>query len=234
MEIMGKNLKIITILLITIIGFYLVFLYIDLYKSQFNYVSTNLKFISIISCFIISLLTNGRTFDSVNLRLLQWGLFLTVIADFFLLKMERYNEIGVLIFSLVQIIYSVRYDVKNRNKIIRDFLIIFLVLNGINFIFVRARFIYVIALFYGIGLISNLVKAVNIYIHGLYPKINGLMVALGMFLFLLCDINVALYNILKYMNKTDGIIYSISSISIWLYYLPSQVLLSLSGYKFKE
>lgn len=51
----------------------------------------------------------------------------------------------------------------------------------------------------------------------------------------MCDVNVALYNIIGFISLTGkfiNLLYDISSISMWLFYLPSQVLLSLSGYKF--
>jgi len=157
------------------------------------------------------------------------------LADLFLLIIDNYYEVGIAIFSIVQITYSIRYDVENGKKTVRNCIICFLILLLIFIVanlITEVPFIILLALFYGICLITNVIKAKKAYINGVFPKPNGVMVVLGMVLFLLCDINVALYNVLGtfYINEP---LYRISSVSMWLYYLPSQLLLSLSGYKFK-
>jgi len=62
--------------------------------------------------------------------------------------------------------------------------------------------------------------------HKAYPFPNRIFVPLGMFMFLLCDINVALMNVL-----TPGAGRAAARILIWVFYLPSQALLSVSGIK---
>lgn len=69
----------------------------------------------------------------------------------------------------------------------------------------------------------------------LYSSPNRNMIAIGMVLFLFCDINVLLYNLMGMISSSSEFIkqlYNISSVSMWLFYLPSQILLSLSGYNF--
>ncbi len=90
-----------------------------------------------------------------------------------------------------------------------------------------------IGLYYAICLLTSLTKAIKAYKYEIYPNPNGQMIALGMILFLLCDINVALYNILGYIGKVN-VFYNISFVSMWLFYLPSQVLLALSGYRYNN
>jgi len=55
--------------------------------------------------------------------------------------------------------------------------------------------------------------------------------AWGMVLFLLCDINVGIFNLSGFINvgPVYEVLYGISSISMWLFYAPSQVLIVLSG-----
>jgi len=114
---------------------------------------------------------------------------------------------------------------------IRNFIVIFSSLFIVYFVvdklIFKLDFIWGMGLFYGICLLNSVIKAAKAYRDRLFPKPNGHMILIGMVLFLLCDINVALYNILN-----EGLFYNISSISMWLFYLPSQVLLSLSGYKY--
>jgi hypothetical protein len=53
----------------------------------------------------------------------------------------------------------------------------------------------------------------------------------GMVLFLLCDINVGLFNLSDFLTVTSTyeIIYELSAVLMWTFYAPSQVLLALSG-----
>ncbi len=88
-------------------------------------------------------------------------------------------------------------------------------------------------LFYGICLLTSFRRAFKAYKYKIYPEPNRQMILIGMTLFLLCDINVGLYNILGYMGKVD-VFYNISFVSMWLFYLPSQILLALSGYNYNQ
>jgi hypothetical protein len=171
------------------------------------------------------------------MQLLQLGLLLTVIADFFLLIVDDYYPIGVAVFAIAQITYTIRFDAGNKANIIKNYIVVFLILFLVYAVansFIKIDILVPISLCYGISLVTNVYKSIVIFRNRIYPNPNAIMVALGMALFLLCDINVALYNILKLINETKGIIYRISSVSMWLYYLPSQVLLALSGYNYKN
>ncbi|MBZ2175565.1 lysoplasmalogenase [Schnuerera sp. xch1] len=226
----------IKILLILIIVLYFSFLYIDILNPQLIRLSDSLKFTSIILCFTVSILGKENVFDTVNIKLLQIGLFFTVVADLFLLTIDSYYILGVGAFCIVQIIYSVRYDIESWKITVRNITIILVIILIAfiitNLLFIKIDLLIMIAIFYGICLLISVIKAIKTYTHRLYPKPNGIMVAIGMILFLLCDINVALYNIFGIINITDGLLYNISLISIWLFYLPSQVLLALSGMDF--
>lgn len=231
-----NNLLFLKIVLALITILYLSYLYMDFF-SRYTELSASMKFISIVLCFLLALLSGAKPFNGYNVKLLKIGLFLTVIADFFLLIEKEHYEIGITVFSIAQIIYTIRYNSRNRTNIIRSYVILLFTLFFTYIVikpFTKIEIIIPIALFYGIALITNVYKAFVVYREKLYPRPNGLMVALGMLLFLLCDINVLLYNIFRYVKQTNGLLYRLSHVSIWLYYLPSQVLLALSGYKFKE
>lgn len=73
-------------------------------------------------------------------------------------------------------------------------------------------------------ILTGILKSIEAGRKNIYLNPNRNMVIWGMILFALCDINVALTRI-KSLNE-------ISFSLIWIFYLPSQVLLSLSGYKF--
>lgn len=224
--------KIIKFILAIIIIFYIVFLYIDIFNAKLYNLSNSIKFICIILCLTISLLSTNNPIDLKDVRLIQIALFLTVLADFFLLVIDNHYEIGIGIFSIAQITHSVRYTFKSK-KTIRNYVFVIIALSLI-YVFgnlsINIPILYPLAIFYGICLITNVILSIRIWRRDLYPNPNKVMITVGMIFFLLCDINVALYNILEKNN----VMYGISSVAMWLFYLPSQVLLSLSGYDFNK
>lgn len=201
--------------------------------------SNRIKFISIILCFIISLLGKEYGLGVNDVFLLRLGLFITIIADLFLLVLDSHFILGVFLFSIVQIIYIIRYDNKKNYLKVKKFtslLLILIFMYGIiNSFIVKIDFLIVIGFYYAITLLTSLIKSIKACKYKIYPSPNRYMIVIAMVLFLLCDINVLLYNIRDFISlpsQIGNIIYNISSISMWLFYLPSQVLLSLSGYKF--
>ncbi|MCF6463602.1 lysoplasmalogenase family protein [Clostridium sp. Cult1] len=223
--------RIVKVFLLFIAILYIGFMYIDIYDIESIISSDRLKYLSMLLVLMISLFTGDDALNVKDLKLLQTGLFITLIADLFLLILGRHYILGILLFSVVQIIYSFRYEFTNLKKNIRNFIVIFLslfiVYLVVDKLIFELNFTWGMGLFYGICLLNSVIKAAKAYRDRLFPKPNGHMILIGMVLFLLCDINVALYNILN-----EGLFYNISSISMWLFYLPSQVLLSLSGYKY--
>lgn len=223
--------RILKVFLLFIAILYIGFMYIDIYDIESIISSDRLKYLSMLLVLMISFFIGDDALNVKDLKLLQTGLFITLIADLFLLILGRHYIFGILLFSVVQIIYSSRYGFTNLKINIRNFIVIFsslfIVYLVVDKLIFKLDFIWGMGLFYGICLLNSVIKAAKAYRDRLFPKPNGHMILIGMVLFLLCDINVALYNILN-----EGLFYNISSISMWLFYLPSQVLLSLSGYKY--
>ena len=218
-------------ILIIIVVLYVSFLYMDISDVKFSISPDLVKYASIVLCFFISFFGGDDVLSKRDIFLLRAGLLLTVIADLFLLVFQ-YFTLGVSVFSVVQIIYSIRYDAGSVYSILRNYLIIFLCIIAsyliVNFYIIKIEFLYAIALFYAFGLVINVVKAIKASKNGLFPSPNKYMIVLGMILFLLCDINVGLFNtIAQQFSNTSYVL-------IWFFYLPSQVLLSLSGWKIKR
>lgn len=235
----NNRFKIIKILLIIICILYLTFLYMDFFNIKALISSNRIKFISIILCFIISLLGKEYGLGVNDVFLLRLGLFITIIADLFLLVLDSHFILGVFLFSIVQIIYIIRYDNKNiylKFKKFTALLLILIFMYGIlNSFIVKIDFLIVIGFYYAITLLTSFIKSIKACKYKIYPSPNRYMIVIAMILFLLCDINVFLYNLIDFIPlsaQAGKKIYNISSISMWLFYLPSQVLLSLSGYKF--
>lgn len=218
------KLESINIIIVIAIFVYINFLVIDLLGGD----STILKYISILLCFVLSLFIGDRGNDKSDTRLLQGALFFTVIADFNLVILKNFI-LGISVFCIVQIIYTIRHSgniiLSKRNSLlflIEGTLFFWLVII-LNIPFYQENVLYIIACIYSILLVTSVFMAFGTIKRGFYSKMNSYFIIIGMILFLLCDINVGLYHIGKIQN--------ISGILIWFFYLPSQLLLSLSGYK---
>lgn len=225
-------------MILIIIGlFYLLFLYVDIFNIKILLPSNMLKFLSIILCFMISLLIGKDGLSKKDRLLLQVGLFITVLADLCFLILHHYI-LGIILFCFVQIIYCNRYKGYGFTKskfLINQFILIFVLILAVslmtNFIFIKIELLYVIAFIYGICLIYSTVEVVRAFKNRVYPHPNKSMILFGMLLFSLCDTSIAIANLSQNLNRS---IYHVFSLLIWVFYLPSQGLLALSGYEFKR
>lgn len=223
--------------LVLIAVLYILFLYVDFSNINLMVSSDIMKYTSIILCFFTSIITNRCALHIQDIFLLRLGLLATVFADLFLVILE-YPTLGVIFFSIVQIIYSIRYDVIKTHSIIANYLYLFFIIiiaYLISNFFIEIDFLYAIALYYSIAIIISISKAIKAYKSNLYPSPNKYLILVGMILFLLCDVNVGIYNITKIINYSESFydrLRNASNLLIWIFYLPSQVLLSLSGYNF--
>lgn len=185
-----------------------------------------IKYFFILLCFVYSLLIGKHNNGLRDLRLLQIGLFITCLADLCLIIFDYYT-LGVALFCLVQIIYTLRYSKTSPKIILKRFILVFLSILTIyiitGFYFKNLDILYIFALFYVVCLSSSVLCGVK----NKYPSPIKYMVMFGMILFLLCDINVALRNI-------PALNYQFSVVLIFIFYLPSQLLLALSGTAYKN
>lgn len=252
--------------------FYILFLFLDITDGSIR-LSTGIKYCIIILCFCYALLSESGfksivfiyskgitkkedTTKTVTL-LLQAGLFFTLISDLFILVLDYYFY-GVLIFILVQQIYSIRLirkhvslrlklrkpDQSKRGRVTLFFylkrLLIQMVSAGIVILTlqlckVTPDRLLVTSIFYFICILTNTFSALHIAFRERNDKSN-LLYGIGMLFFLLCDINVGLFNLSGFItlpNEVYTIIYSYSSILMWTFYAPSQILIALSSHSYK-
>jgi len=232
-----KYKKVFILTLLAINGLlYFSFLYMDIFNFEGAISSNLLKFISIAICFLIVLCIGNDYLNKKDKALLQLGLLITVFADFCFLIIDYY-VLGIGLFCLVQVIYYNRYKGYRSYRyplvILRFTITLILIVTiylVLNLVTIKIDFLYVIALFYAICLISSIIESIRTFRDNTYSYPNKHMILLGMLLFLLCDINIAISNITK---EISIVVHNISGILIWVFYLPSQVLLSMSGYKFR-
>ncbi|MBH1940130.1 hypothetical protein I5677_04375 [Mobilitalea sibirica] len=224
---------------------YLVFLSFDL-SGDNTVLSNRIKFSLIIVCFCYVLFRDGGTSKS-HLYILRTALFLTVISDLFILILDNYL-FGIWTFIIVQQLYAIRLNLlglsftpgdKKHRKLLRAWVIrnIFLTIITILLCSMLKAFGVIIdwllisSLFYFVSIVMNVFYSIKIAILKPY-KISNIVFASGMVLFLLCDINVGIFNLTDFIFLPQHIyekMYLFSSFLMWAFYAPSQILIALSA-----
>jgi hypothetical protein len=204
---------------------YLTFLLINDYD-----IGVKLRYLTIILCCGFLHLYSLKVYD---IKLMRIALVLTLVSDYFLLIRNDIIIVGVISFCLVQLLYAYRLFKANPShqkiRLIVYILSIFII-QLIVFTTVIKEFdgLVFAAIIYFVTLVNNFINA------AIYYKYNYLF-ALGLFLFIGCDIFVGLSSLSVYLNINDssfvGKLIKIPFDMAWFFYVPSQVLLVLSIYK---
>jgi hypothetical protein len=222
---------------------YAAFLFLDLTGGSTT-ISSYIKFMVIILCFCYALFAKRRADKSI-LFLMKAGLFFTVISDLLILILDVYFY-GVLTFIIVQQVYGIRISMENFilqreatskriwssfvRRVLLQLVVSFTICSLLALSSVELEPLLMASVFYFISIVMNTFVSVKTALT--YPNSRRVrMFALGMFLFLLCDINVGLFNLSGFIampQSTYSDIYGISSILMWTFYAPSQVILALS------
>lgn len=173
-----------------------------------------LKFAGIALCFVVSALLSARGGEV----LVTAAVGLSAAADILLLVMDAHYAIGVMLFFVAQILYFVRIYRANGHKSAWPLRL---------FLFMAA-----VAIMAQFGLLSPLYLLAGAYFSFFACNVmqasgseNKLFFA-GLCLFLCCDICVGLHNMPAVLPDW---LQSAASIGMWTFYLPSQVMIVLSG-----
>lgn len=242
-----KQIRIVSFLLLEII-LYIAFIFIDIVLTENNYLSVGIKFIGILICFLFVLSLGcfplkNRTYllgNKTDGYIMGVALAFTVLSDYFILVRNIYIP-GVITFIIVQMLYLVRLSLwergNNENKSTTK--IPFFVLPNIALwmgvllllcvLSIQLELLFILAAFYFISIIRNTRKAIGLAISE--QSSASVLFAIGMVLFLLCDINVGIFNASDFIPLSFPIyerLYEFSVVGMWLFYLPSQVLIALS------
>jgi hypothetical protein len=151
------------------------------------------------------------------------AMLMTAGGDY-LLTIKSYSFWGIICFAGVHTMYSYRHCKRLANKQKKKLLgiaislsiIILVTISQLNQPLFRVAYLYA-----GI-LVISLLSAIMMASKPYRTK-KEIIILGGIVLFFLCDTCVALYNV------TSGRIQSIVGVLIWVWYLPAQLLLSLSG-----
>ena len=191
---------------------YAVFLTLDLTGGSGDPV----KYASIAVCLVFSVLFACRG----GSRLMPAAMALTLGADTFLLLLNDHYGAGVALFCGVQALYLVRICRRNGGRTLWPL-----------------RLVLVLGAWAGLwalGLLSplNLLAAVyftNFLLNACQAvPLHSPLFSVGLWLFLLCDVCVGIRN---QPELFPGWLAAFAQVGMWLFYLPGQVLLVLSGRK---
>ena len=239
----GKGRKFIFILIQLIL--YGSFLTLDILERNIA-LSNKIKFAIVVLCFIY-VLSAGKRDRSRDYRDLVYALAFTVVSDILIL-LSDYYFFGVSTFIIAQQLYGLRIarlrlregDAKDSNSVYRGLgirLLYQLSLAALLLIIlwladVRIDALLVVSLIYFISISTNVINIIRLFFKN-SDKRDIMYFAIGMILFLLCDINVGLFNLSAFLAVTPlyDLIYNVSSILMWTFYAPSQVFIALSGDK---
>lgn len=203
------------------------FLLIDLFFPEYIFISSVIKYSSIIICFLFTLHTTLLVRCKKTVSCLLAILF-TLAADYFLLFTPLYTE-GVLCFLIVQTLYfyyclkltkHFSFPLFGFRLLVRMLfsLLLTLILVCIG---LQVSLLIFITLFYLISFMDN------ILILSFNHKKN--LFLLGMLLFFACDLSVGLYNLPDFLTLSASstlLLRQTFGILMWAFYLPGQVLMA--------
>lgn len=201
------------VFLVIEIAIYLAFLSLDLLGQGSKTIW--LKYTGILLCLAFAAFCSLRG----GSPLVAPALLFTAAADWFLLIRNDHLLLGVALFLCVQGLYFLHlYRAGARHKLLwlRVALAVVLTLLPLG-IPNMATTLNLLAMFYFSQLLSNTVLAWTL------PSMRRF--ALGLTLFVGCDICVGLFNAIP----LSPMLFSAVSIGMWFFYLPSQVLIALSA-----
>lgn len=180
-----------------------------------------LKYAGILLCLAFSLWCAAHGGD----RLVPPALLLTALADLLLLVADRYYALGVLIFLGAQSAYLIRLRLKTRQSwwLLRCALP--LVAGLLLYELGQAGALNLLAGLYFSQLVVNTILAWSV--RGKRWR----LFAAGLTLFICCDLCVGAFNS---PGLVPPALYRFAAVGMWLFYLPSQVLIALSALPQKE
>ena len=172
----------------------------------------------------ISLLFVRVKKDFIQILLRSFAFVFTLVADYFLLVLDDYYIVGVSVFIVAQLLHAFslrfQFDYIKRESILFAILraivpiILIIILLTTNFATPNEAPLYILILIYFPQLVFNFVETLYMFIKT--RKKEALFLCIGFLLFIGCDIFVSLFKLVAYEYI----------IPVWLFYAPSQVLLS--------
>ncbi len=187
--------------------------------------SNGIKLFSVFVCFMYLLITFRPGKSGFDHLLMIGVIATTILADTILLFTDQ-MLLGVLVFVGVQILYAYRIAWFRHSRIRYGYYIGgIMAIAGLSFMFHDDGLLMTAVLFYGVLFVVNLR---HLLMDRNSDRQKHTLFVVGYILFLICDINVLFFNILPNFGISN-LLYEFSRVSMWFFYLPAQVLLSISA-----
>lgn len=194
---------------------YAAFLYLDMSKNGTGGIW--IKYGSIALCLLFSLYWSGRGGE----RLITAALAFTLGADTFLLLLDRNYGLGVLLFCVVQGLYLLRIWKANGGQALWPLRLgLFALAAALLACLGLLTPLNMLSLFYFSNFVCNAVQSLAL------PGRRCRLFSAGLLLFLCCDVCVGIFN---QPGLFPEALHSSARVGMWLFYLPAQVLITLSG-----
>ena len=213
-----------TVLFLAVLGcLYAAFLALDLLRPGSGW-DVPLKYAAIVLCFLKALGCPKNT-DGL---LTRWALGLTLAADLFLLVLDRWYPAGVACFCGVQVLYLIRIRRAGGWPLWPELALRALAaagLLGLAAALGAMNGLTALALCYFSQLACNAIAA-------LLLGRRGRVLAAGLLLFVGCDLCVGAMNLAPALAALlPDPLFSFARVGMWLFYLPSQALITLTAGK---
>ena len=175
-----------------------------------------IKYASIVLCLGFSAFLSARGGE----KLVTAAMCFTLAADTFLLLLDTAYAAGVALFCAVQALYFVRiYRLNGRRAALPARLALFLA---------AAAVLWMLDMFSPLNLLAALYFTTFVCNAAQSLSVNNTLFSVGLILFLCCDICVGVHNVPELFPAG---LRSFADVGMWLFYLPAQVLITLSGRK---
>jgi len=197
------------------------------------------RFILIAACFGVALASYFFCWSKRDWFWLTLGLAFTVAADYFLILHNR-HLIGVAVFCFAHVAYILR-AASNKPGGVQRILpwLVLLMVAPVNIVlsYILSGRVdatnsllaatHIISSIYVITALYAAFFIINIYVSARHLQRNRTLIVTGLLLFAACDICVLVMNLPLYFDAPAWL--SQAYPMVWVFYLPSQVLLAVSA-----
>lgn len=181
---------------------------------------TIVKLSGIVLCLLYVAITSPKDY------LLLAAMLATCVADIILAN-NNIDATGIVVFIITQLLHLLHLHGHELKVPIIIYSIVATALIALDIIFKIIPLLYLACALYAILLVTNLVTAAR-WRHREPHNPRALVALLGFALFFCCDFCTGI-SYLSLVGVFPALLYAPANFFVWLFYLPSQILLSNTG-----
>lgn len=199
---------------------YAAFIAVDIVEAdRWELLSSSLKYAGMWCCFAYVLLSRKRALSPYDWKWVAIAFAFAVAADALML-FKGNPLVGLAIFCGAHLAHQHRYRFKAFRPLFIATVAFWVCILALRLAGVDGFLKDLGALWYGLLLIADVVGAFRADM----PRVNARLAKVGIVLFFLCDVNVALHNGLA----GGTLVYYTATTFMWVFYMPAQLCLALS------